>query len=116
MAKQTEVERLCAGVPEAYREQAVELTEQLFFQTRKLRESREAMENAPIIMAYDNGGGQRGVRKNPAYEAYNSLMQNYRKTLALMVELVGASHREDEDTPLARILAEAEEVLARADR
>lgn len=110
----TRAEQVCAGVPEAYREQAVELAEQLFFQTRKLQESREAMESAPIIMAYDNGGGQRGVRKNPAYEAYNALMQNYRKTLSLLVELVGAPRMDDGDSPLARILAEAEQVLANA--
>lgn len=105
---------ICANVPDAYREQAIELAEQLHFQTRKLKESRAAMAEAPIIIAYDNGGGQRGVRKNPAFEAYNGLMQNYRKTLSLLIEMVGRPQEDGGDTPLARILAEAEQVLADA--
>ena len=91
-----------------------ELAKQLEFQAVKLRECRTEMESMPTIMAYDNGGGQKGIRKNPAYDAYNALMQNFRKSLQLLVELSGPDAPKDEDSPLARILAEAEEIVANA--
>jgi hypothetical protein len=67
--------------------------------------------NSQLIVGYDNGGGQRGIRKNPIYEAYNQLMANYRKSLQQLTELLqhyGMTDARDEDSPLARILAQAE--------
>lgn len=111
----TDAESICAGVPEQLRPYAIELADNVIFQCRKLAETRKAMEGSKqqLIVAYDNGGGQRGVRKNPIYEAYNQLMGNYRKSLALLTDLLQRYGMEDaggDDSPLARILAEAEEV------
>ena len=91
-----------------------ELAEQLAFQTMKLKECRAEMKDMPTIMAYDNGGGQKGIRKNPAFDAYNALMQNYRKTIQLLEEVGRDDADADGDSPLARILAEAEEIVANA--
>ena len=109
----TKAESICGSIPEALRPYAVELAENVVFQCRKLAETRKAMDGSKqqLIVAYDNGGGQRGVRKNPIYEAYNQLMQNYRKSLAQLTELLqtyGMDDAKDEDSPLSRILAEAE--------
>lgn len=111
----TEAERICACVPESLRPYAVELAENVIFQCQKLAETRRAMQrsNQQLVTAYDNGGGQRGVRKHPIYEAYNQLMANYRKSLAQLTELLqtyGMEDARDEDSPLARILAQAEDV------
>lgn len=111
----TEAERICASVPESLRPYAVELAENVIFQCQKLAETRRAMHrsNQQLVTAYDNGGGQRGVRKHPIYEAYNQLMANYRKSLAQLTELLqtyGMEDAKDEDSPLARILAQAEDV------
>lgn len=111
----TEAERICASVPESLRPYAVELAENVIFQCQKLAETRRAMQrsNQQLVTAYDNGGGQRGVRKHPIYEAYNQLMANYRKSLAQLTELLqtyGMEDAKDEDSPLARILAQAEDV------
>ena len=32
-------------------------------------------------MPYDNGGGQKGIRKNPLYDGYNSLFASFSKGL-----------------------------------
>ena len=81
---------ICASVPEAYREHAKELVEQLEFQKSRLEETRKNLDNAPLVMAYNNGGGQKGIRKNPAFDAYNSLMKTYIQTLAKLQELLGS--------------------------
>lgn len=111
----SEAERICASIPESLRPYAVELAENVIFQCRKLAETRTAMQrsNQQLVTAYDNGGGQRGVRKHPIYEAYNQLMANYRKSLAQLTELLqtyGMEDAKDEESPLARILAEAQGV------
>lgn len=107
------VKALCQNIPEPLRPYAEELAENVVFQCSKLAETRRAMEKsgAKLIVAYNNGGGQSGIRKNPIYEAYNQLMANYRKSLAQLTELLqtyGMADARDDDSPLARILAEAE--------
>lgn len=109
----TEAERICANIPDELRPYAIELAENVIFQCSKLGETRRAMESKKqqLVVAYDNGGGQRGVRKHPIYEAYNQLMANYRKSLAQLTELLqtyGTREETVEESPLARILAEAE--------
>lgn len=111
----TPAEALCTGVPENLRPYATELAENVIFQCAKLSETREAMakNKQQLVVAYDNGGGQRGIRRNPIYDAYNQLMANYRKSLAQLTELLQTYGMEDaksDDSPLARILAQAEEV------
>lgn len=72
---------ICASVPEAYREHARELLEQLEFQKKTLQETREKLEGVPIVIPYDHGGGQKGLKKNPAFETYNALMRTYNATI-----------------------------------
>lgn len=111
----SDAETICSGIPEELRPYAVELAENVVFQCKKLAETRRAMDsnNTQLIVGYDNGGGQRGIRKNPIYEAYNQLMANYRKSLAQLTELLRTYGMRDpgaDDSPLSRILARAEEL------
>ncbi len=115
MADPTDAELLCSGIPEKIRPYAVELAENVVFQCAKLAETRRAMEKnrSQLIVAYNNGGGQQGIRKNPIYEAYNQLMANYRKSLQQLTELLQTYGMEDaksDDSPLSRILAAAAEM------
>ena len=59
-----------------------ELAKQLSFMRCELEAARKSLKGQPLAIEYDNGGGQCGVRKNPAYEAYGSLMRVYIATLA----------------------------------
>ena len=108
---------LCKGLPDDLKPHAIELAENVFFMESKLLETRKVLANQQVVIAYDNGGGQKGIRKNPIFEGYNQLMANYRKTLEQLVCLIrdyGGVNDEDADNPLARILAEAEAVLVDA--
>ena len=110
----SKADELCAGMPDDIRPHAVELAENIFFMEGKLVETRKGLANQQVVIAYDNGGGQKGIRKNPIFEGYNQLMANYRKTLEQLVFLLreyGNIGIDANDNPLARILAEAQAVL-----
>lgn len=68
---------------------AEELAANLDFMRGKLEESRAGMADADIVIPYDNGGGQIGIRRNPAFDAYESLMKTYLSTLKEYREHVG---------------------------
>lgn len=94
---------------------AVELAKNVYFLERKLSETRDELETQEVVIPYDNGGGQRGIRKNPIFDGYNQLMQNYRKSLeqlCSMLRTYGGKSECEQKNPLAQILAEAEAVLA----
>ena len=110
-------DELCSSMPEDIRPHAIELAENVLFMEGKLKDTRRGLANQQVVIPYDNGGGQKGIRKNPVFEGYNQLMANYRKSLEQLVALLrdyGGARLEDTDTPLSRILAEAEQVLANA--
>ena len=43
----------------------------------KLDDAREAIKNSQIVISYDNGGGQRGIRENPLFKGYEALWKSY---------------------------------------
>lgn len=43
----------------------------------KLDDTREKVKNSSVVIPYDNGGGQRGIRENPLYKGYESLFKSY---------------------------------------
>lgn len=69
-------------------DEALELAESVLFMAEKLKESREVMQNEPIVIPYDNGGGQTGIRENPHYTAYEHLVTAYNKSLRQLSEIV----------------------------
>lgn len=43
----------------------------------KLDESRQLVQQSAIVISYDNGGGQKGLRENPIFKGYESLFKSY---------------------------------------
>lgn len=43
----------------------------------ELDSAREAIKDSNIVIEYDNGGGQKGVRENPLFKGYESLWKAY---------------------------------------
>ena len=43
----------------------------------KLDDSREAIKYSNIVISYDNGGGQKGIRENPLFKGYEALWKSY---------------------------------------
>lgn len=110
-------DELCKGVPEKARPFVAELAENVIFMHGKLIEMRKGIANQQVVIPYDNGGGQTGIRENPAFKGYHQLLAGYRKTLEELVAVLekhGGLDAKQEDNPLAQILAEAEKVLSDA--
>lgn len=87
--QKSKAEELVAGV-HVLHNQALELAESVLFMADKLKESRKAMAKEPLVIDYDNGGGQTGIRENPHFVAFEHLMATYTKSLRQLSEIVEA--------------------------
>lgn len=67
---------------------ADQLATEVCWMAERLMEARVLIKNAPIVMPYDNGGGQKGIRRNPAYEAYESLFKSFVKGCEALDEVL----------------------------
>ena len=47
------------------------------FMKVKLDEVRDQVKHETITVEYDNGGGQKGIRENPIFKAYEALWKSY---------------------------------------
>ena len=52
----------------------------------KLDQAREKIKNSGIVMPYDNGGGQTGIRENPAFKGYEALWKSYMTGMSKLLE------------------------------
>lgn len=62
---------------------------QLQHMAARIQIEGEKIESESLIVDYDNGGGQSGVRENPFYIAYEKLLASYIKTLAAAKDICG---------------------------
>ena len=71
---------------------------------QRLADARRFIGTTEIVVPYDNGGGQMGVRRNPAYDGYNALAKTYVAYLKQIQAMCGVQVSRDEDatSPLAR--------------
>ena len=84
-------ESICASLPEPTRARAVELAENVLWMEAKLANAREVIGRSSVAIPYDNGGGQKGIRKNPAFDGYNALMSSYSKALKQLCDMLGTT-------------------------
>lgn len=85
--KRSKAEELVAGVHTLH-DEALELAESVLFMAGKLKEARENMKSEELVVPYDNGGGQTGLRENPHFSAYEKLMATYTKSLRQLAEFI----------------------------
>ena len=95
------------GAPENVRDRARELAENVLWMEQKLEDARRVIGKSSVAIPYDNGGGQKGIRKNPAFDGYNSLMSSYTKALKQLCEMLGTEVEDDVDADLDAIIAGA---------
>lgn len=84
-------EAMCSGLPVTVRPRAVELAENVLWMETKLSEARAVIGKSSVAIPYDNGGGQRGIRRNPAYDGYNALMSGYSKAVRQLTDMLGGT-------------------------
>lgn len=47
------------------------------FMRYKLDEAKEKIKSSNVVIPYDNGGGQKGLRENPLFKGYEALFKTY---------------------------------------
>lgn len=52
----------------------------------KLDDARAVIAGSNIVIPYDNGGGQNGIRENPAFKGYETLWKSYMAGLEKILE------------------------------
>lgn len=75
------------------------LVNDLVWQEQRLEDTRRLIRATPVVLTYDNGGGQRGVRRNPAYDGYHALFKSYTLGLRTLREMTGVKVRPDAEKP-----------------
>lgn len=71
---------------------------------QRLADARRLIGASDIVVPYDNGGGQEGVRRNPAYDGYSALAKTYVAYLKQIETMTGEQVSGDDEatSPLAR--------------
>ena len=87
--QKSRAQTLVSGVHTLH-DEALELAESVLFMSDKLKKARATMKNEPLVIDYDNGGGQTGIRENPHFVAFEHLMASYTKSLKQLTEIIEA--------------------------
>lgn len=82
-------EKICESVDPRIRPQVKTLYRQVKLLEAKLKESAAAVKDEAIVIPYDNGGGQTGIRENPIFPAYVKVLAAYEKALSELREYIG---------------------------
>ena len=65
------------------------------FMKVKLDEAREQIKHETITVDYDNGGGQKGIRENPIFKAYEALWKSYMLGMDKILGIIPLEQQED---------------------
>lgn len=62
------------------------IVENIAWMKVKLDDARAVIAASNIVIPYDNGGGQNGIRENPAFKGYEALWKSYMAGLEKILE------------------------------
>lgn len=74
----------------------------------KLDDARDAIKNSNIVISYDNGGGQKGLRENPLFKGYESLWRSYMAGMSRIIDSLPeeAAHDLEEEAEQPKTMLE----------
>ena len=79
----------------------------------KLDDARRQIKGSSIVIPYDNGGGQKGLRENPLFKGYEALWKSYMAGMAKIIDLLPAEAVEIKEVEIERPKTMLEIVRAR---
>lgn len=62
----------------------------------KLEDTRKAIKTSSVVIPYDNGGGQKGLRENPLFKGYESLWKSYMQGMSRILDCLPREQYEEE--------------------
>lgn len=77
-----------AGISKRRMDMLAPVIDNVSWMRAKLDDSRDLIKNSNIVMPYDNGGGQRGIRENPAFKGYESLWKAYMQGMNRILDML----------------------------
>lgn len=98
---ETRARRMAEKAPADQFEQAYQIALNIVFMEDKLDQARDLIGSTSVAIQYDNGGGQKGVRENPAFKGYTSLLKSYMSAIEQLNRLTGADADEKAVSSLA---------------
>lgn len=87
-SEKTRIKRLLkeSGTSDARMKMLEPVIENVAWMKIKLDQAREKIKASGIVMPYDNGGGQTGIRENPAFKGYEALWKSYMTGMSKLLE------------------------------
>ena len=76
-----------------------ELEKTAEFLRLEIQTARKELEGQPLSVEYDHGGGQCGVRENPAYTAFAKILKSYQ---AVITQLDALTRKDDNDEEMRK--------------
>lgn len=74
------------GVSEDRLELLAPVIENVAWMRVKLEEARNDIKTSKVVIKYDNGGGQSGLRENPLFKGYEALWKSYMSGLSKLLD------------------------------
>ena len=71
-----------------------ELEKTAEFLRKEIQTARKELEGQPLSVEYDHGGGQCGVRENPAYTAFAKILRSYQAVITQLDSMTKAEQTE----------------------
>ena len=90
------------GVDDTMIEALRPVIENVAYMKDKLDGARDAIKNSNVAIAYDNGGGQKGIRENPLYKGYEALWKSYLAGMKMIIDAMPecAEKKTEEERPV----------------
>lgn len=74
------------GISDKRRKLLEPVIENTAFMKVKLEEARKMVKETSVVIQYDNGGGQKGLRENPIFKGYEALWKSYMSGMNVIMQ------------------------------
>ena len=109
---ETVARRIVSHLPENKQDRAYELAMNVLFMEHKLEQTRREISSTGVVIAYNNGGGQTGIRRNPAMDGYESLLKSYMGATRQLDEMLKEAAEEEKEENKAKEATPLENIIS----
>ena len=99
-AEEKKLMELLGDLPERQREILSPVVQNTAWMKVQLDRARELIATGEIVMNYDNGGGQEGIRENPAFKGYEALWKAYMQGASKILDAAAGKATQEEKEKL----------------
>ncbi len=85
-----------SGVKETKINSLQPIIENVAWMKVKLDVTRDAIKTSNVVIPYDNGGGQKGLRENPLFKGYEALWKSYMQGMNRILDCLPPEKFEEE--------------------